>query len=88
MFKAKNKPNADEINQKEIAANKSYRSRGVRTARWKYFYYYEHNPPIEELYDLEKDPQEQNNLINNPEFAGVLKKLRKRTEESYSKAIR
>jgi arylsulfatase A-like enzyme len=87
MFKAKNKPNVLEINENEIAANKSYRSRGVRTDRWKYFIYYEHTPPIEELYDVEKDPMEQNNLVNNPEFADVLKKLRKRTEELYLDAV-
>ncbi|MEP4930718.1 sulfatase-like hydrolase/transferase [Haloferula sp.] len=88
MFKAKRKPNAEEINEKEIAANKSYRSRGLRTDQWKYFVYYEHNPRIEELYDLQKDPQEQNNLVNNPEFAEVLSKLRSRTEEMYSEAVK
>lgn len=88
MFKARNKENADEINAKEIAANKSYRSRGVRTARWKYFNYFEHQPPIEELYDLENDPLEQNNLIDNPEYAEIRQKLLKQTEESYQKAIR
>ncbi|TWU38833.1 Arylsulfatase [Novipirellula aureliae] len=87
MFNAKNKPNALEINQGVIDRNESYRSRGVRTDRYKYFVYYEHNPPIEELYDIEKDPQEQNNLVNNPEYAEPLKKLRKRTEELYSEAV-
>jgi arylsulfatase A-like enzyme len=87
MFKAKNKPNAEEINENEIAANKSYRSRGVRSKRWKYFIYYEHNPPIEELFDMDNDPMEQNNLVNNPEYAQVLTKLRKQTEELYSEAV-
>lgn len=87
MYKVRNKENVDEINDNEIAANKSYRSRGVRTARWKYFVYYEHNPPIEELYDLDKDPLEQKNLVNNPEFAEVLKKLQVRTEELYLEAV-
>lgn len=87
MFKAKHNPNADKINQQEIDANKSYRSRGVRTARFKYFTYYEHTPPIEELYDLEKDPQEQNDLANNPEYAEVLRKLRQRTDAMYAEAV-
>lgn len=83
MHGARNKPDALERNEKMVAANKSYRTRGVRTDRYKYFVYYEHNPPIEELYDLDRDPQEQNNLVNNPEFAATLKKLRKQTEEMY-----
>ena len=70
------------------AVRKSYRSRGVRTGRFKYFVYYEHNPPVEELYDLEKDPMEQNNLVNNPEFSQTLEKLRKRTEQLYLNAVK
>jgi arylsulfatase A-like enzyme len=87
MFKAKNKPNAEQINENEIEANKSYRSRGVRSKRWKYFIYYEHTPPIEELYDMNNDPLEQNNLANNPEYVQILKKLRKQTEDMYSAAV-
>ncbi|TWU43526.1 hypothetical protein Q31b_25670 [Novipirellula aureliae] len=87
MYGARNKPNADELNAKMISENKSYRSRGVCTGRWKYFIYNEQNPAVEELYDLEKDPQEQNNLVDNPEYAEVLGKLRKRTEELYLEAV-
>ncbi|MFC1763458.1 sulfatase-like hydrolase/transferase [Planctomycetota bacterium] len=87
MLGSKNKENYAEINQKMIDENQSYRSRGVRTRRWKYFVYYQHNPPIEELYDLEKDPQELKNLVANPEYAEVLSKLRKRTEELYLEAV-
>lgn len=87
LFRSKSKPNVLEINQNLIGRNESYRSRGVRTDRWKYFVYYEHNPPIEELYDLENDSLEQNNLVDNPELSGVLKKLRKRTEEMYLNAV-
>lgn len=86
LFRSRHDPDVDKINQQLIDANKSYRSRGVRTDRWKYFVYYEHTPPIEELYDLERDPQEMNNLVGNPEFAEVLKKLRQRTEELYQEA--
>lgn len=35
--------------------------------------------PAEELYDLENDPQELNNLAGDPEYRSVLKKLRKVT---------
>ncbi|MDF7808375.1 sulfatase-like hydrolase/transferase [Pontiellaceae bacterium B12219] len=87
LFNSKSKPNVMEINQNLIDRNASYRSRGVRTDRFKYFIYYEHNPPVEELYDLDKDPLEQNNLVNNPEFVQTLEKLRKRTEELYLNAV-
>ena len=87
LFRSKSKPNVLGINQNLIDRNESYRSRGVRTDRFKYFVYYEHNPPIEELYDLEKDPLEQNNLVNNPEFSQTLEKLRKRAEELYQDAV-
>lgn len=87
MFKERYKENVDEINQQLIDDNKSYRAHGVRTDRWKYFVYYEHNPQIEELYDLESDSLEQHNLANSPAHQEILKRLRKRTEELYQEAI-
>lgn len=77
----KKHPNIAALNDEIIAGNRSYRTQGVRTERFKYFKYHEHNPVIEELYDLEADPYEQNNLIANPEYAEVLSKLRKKTEQ-------
>ncbi len=38
---------------------------------------YRHRP-LEELYDLDKDPHEMANQINNPEYRDVLKSLKKR----------
>lgn len=87
MFRNRYKENVDKVNKNLINANKSYRSHGVRTNRYKYFVYYEHTPKIEELYDLEKDPLEQNNLVNNLEHVKILKKLRKKTEELYLEAL-
>jgi N-sulfoglucosamine sulfohydrolase len=39
-------------------------------------YNYRHRP-LEELYDLDQDPHETNNLINNPEYKDVLRSLKK-----------
>jgi len=42
--------------------------------------FYKARPP-ECLYDIEKDPHEVNNLAKDPEFAGVLRDLRKELQE-------
>lgn len=72
-------------NQDLIANNASYRCRGVVTKRWKYFIYHEHNPKIEELYDLENDPLEQQNLVNNPDHQATLIRLRQLCLSQYEK---
>lgn len=87
LFKERKNPNADLINQELINHNKSYRAHGVRTERWKYFVYYEHSPKIEELYDVENDPLEQENLVDSPNHLKVLKELRKKTKALYKQAI-
>jgi arylsulfatase A-like enzyme len=38
------------------------KSEGIRTGQWKYIRYIESDPLCEELYDLSKDPLEENNL--------------------------
>lgn len=87
MFKNRYDENVDEANENLINSNKSYRSHGVRTDRYKYFVYYEHTPKIEELYDLNQDAMEQNNLVNNPEYKDILMKLRNKTEDLYQKSL-
>lgn len=45
---------------------------GVRTADWKLINYYKQDSPtIQQLFDLNNDPQEINNLANNPEFSSI-----------------
>jgi len=53
--------------------------RGVRTDRYKYIEYFTQN--AYELYDLESDPDEMNNLYGNPKYEDLTRQLRSRLEE-------
>lgn len=52
------------------------RSDGIRTENFKYVRWFDVAPAAEELFDLQKDPGEMTNLVNDPEYAGQLKILR------------
>ncbi|MGM0389370.1 MAG: sulfatase-like hydrolase/transferase [Natrinema limicola] len=52
-----------------------YSQRMVRTAQYKYVY---NGPDIDELYDLEADPSELQNLIDHPEYDAVRREMRQR----------
>lgn len=65
-----------------------YAHYGVRTKRYKLIYYYsdalgqpgaidETYEPEWELFDLEKDPYELNNVFNTPEYASVVEELKR-----------
>ncbi|BDD01950.1 sulfatase-like hydrolase/transferase [Persicobacter psychrovividus] len=86
LFNERYNEQVDLINDRLIENNKSYRSHGIRTGRYKYFRYYEHFPVIEELYDLQEDPLEQNNLAHNSAYFELLKQMRKRTDQLYEQA--
>jgi arylsulfatase A-like enzyme len=56
-------------------------NKGIRTGKWKYIHYYDFPRHEYELYDLENDPHEEHNLINDPVYKPVVEKLRKRLVE-------
>ena len=53
---------------------------GIRTDRYKLIRFY-YDIEAWELYDLEKDPEEMNNLYNDPSYSEVQKMLHSRLEE-------
>ena len=57
--------------------------RGVRTERYKYIHYpaYEDQPEEFELYDLQNDPEERNNLYGKSEYADLASRLKQRLVE-------
>jgi len=59
-------------------------SEGVRTKKWKYFRYV-NDKTIEELYNLENDPKEINNLVGKKKYKKILDNLRAKTDELIKK---
>jgi arylsulfatase A-like enzyme len=57
------------------------RNVGVRTENLKYARWIDMDPPIEEFYDLSKDPLESRNLIGNPEYKSQVDALRKKYDQ-------
>lgn len=59
-------------------------SEGVRTKDWKYFRYL-NDKATEELYDVKKDPQEINNLAQNPKYQKTLQDFRNKCDQLVAK---
>ncbi len=53
---------------------------GVRDGRWKYVRYLDPRFQYEQLFDLEKDPDEMDNLASKPEFSTELARMKARLE--------
>ena len=58
--------------------------KAVRNDRWKYVHYYK-EPFYDELYDLENDPYEMTNLIENKEHAETLKHMQSELKQLMKK---
>ena len=56
------------------------RTVGVRTETHTYTRYTDPNPPFEQLFDLRTDPDQLNNLAENPEQAELLGRMRDRCD--------
>lgn len=56
------------------------KQRGIRTERYKLIHYFE-EPQEFELYDLQSDPDELDNLYGKPQYAELTAKLKARMEE-------
>jgi hypothetical protein len=53
---------------------------GIRTDRYKLIHFY-YDVDEWELYDLEEDPRELNNVYNEPEYSSIREELHARLEE-------
>ncbi len=65
---------------------------GIRTKEYKIMFYYgcdmrggNQTPPGWEMYDLAKDPREVNNVYDDPAYAGVVAKLKRKLREVRSR---
>jgi len=65
----------------------SIRSKFVRTKNFKYVRYQECHPVVEELWKISKDTLEADNLIDNPEYEDVARKMRKKLDTFEKKYV-
>jgi arylsulfatase A-like enzyme len=62
-------------------------SRGVRSRAWKYIRFVDVEPEVEQLYHLETDPLEANDLVHDPRHAATRQRLRERYDR-YVESLR
>lgn len=58
------------------------RTEGLRTDRWKYATYFDVPGPAEQLFDLQADPREERNLVDDPGAADALASMRARYRQA------
>ena len=56
-------------------------NKGVRNSRWKYIEYYDFPRHEYELYDMQNDPNEVTNLVDDPAHKEIVEQLRRRLRE-------
>ncbi len=57
------------------------KSQAVRGTRYKYIRFLVDDPRNEELYDLKNDPNEAHNLVDDPQYADLLNKMRAKLDD-------
>ena len=77
---------ADAGDWREKILERSVRCKAVRTKRYKYIRYFEQRPIIEELFDLQNDPIEADNIAGKSQYSNVLASLRKKCDDWIRKA--
>jgi arylsulfatase A-like enzyme len=72
---------ADAGDWREKILERSVRCKAVRTKRYKYIRYFEQRPIIEELFDLQNDPIEANNVVGKSQYSNILASLREKCDD-------
>ena len=62
------------------AEHRVKRHYGIRTDRYKLIHFY-YDIDAWEFYDLDKDPSEMNNVINDPDYQGIIQSLKETIEQ-------
>ena len=73
----------DDIDWGDVIFNEFEDSRMIRNDRWKYTWRYPEGP--DELYDMQADPGERNNLADDPKHAQVIVELRSQLDEFFNR---
>lgn len=71
------------IRENALILERSGKGGSIRSKKWQYFKYTIKGGG-EELYDMEKDPEQYTNLVKNPEYVSVLKEYRQKFQERMS----
>ena len=73
----------NEIDWSDVIFHEFENTRMIRNDRWKYTRRYPEGP--NELYDIQNDPGERNNLVDDSEYASTIKDLRDQLDEFFNR---